>query len=82
MLYFFPVIYLWLGYLIFNSFFYLKILTFGHAGSLLMCGFFSSCGKWGYFLVVMHKLLIVVTPLVGEARALGPVGTVGAAPGL
>ena len=36
----------------------------------------------GYSLVVMHKLLIVVTPLVGEARALGPVGTVGAAPGL
>ena len=46
----------------------------------MLCRFFSSCGEWGHFLVVMHKLLTVVTPLVGEAQALGPVGFTSCSP--
>ena len=46
--------------------FYLFIL--GFAGSLLLCRFFSSCGKRGYFLVVMHRLLVAEASLVTEHR--------------
>ena len=33
-----------------------------------MCGLFSSCGKWGLLLVVVHGLLTVVASLIVEHR--------------
>ena len=33
---------------------------------LFLCRLFSSCGKWDYFLVVVHGLPIVVVSLVAE----------------
>ena len=32
----------------FHPYFYLLIFIFDCAGPLLLCGLFSSCGKWGY----------------------------------
>ena len=29
------------------SLFFIILFSFGYAGSLLLCGLFSSCGKWG-----------------------------------
>ena len=49
------------GYLFFN--FYLCIY-FGCAGSLLLHGFFSSCGNEVYSLLVVHGLLIAVASFV------------------
>ena len=39
---------------------------FGHAGSLLLHGLFSSCGKWGCSLVAVHRRLFAVASLVAE----------------
>ena len=36
------------------------------AGSLLLCGLFSSCGEWGLLLVAVQELLMEVTSLVTE----------------
>ena len=46
-----------------------KIILFilGFAESSLLCRLFSSCGEWGYSLVVC-RLLIVVGSLVVEHR--------------
>ena len=41
---------------------------FGHAGSLLLHGLFSSCGKWGCSLVTVRGLLTVVASLVAAHR--------------
>ena len=41
-----------------DFFFKIYLFIWGFAGSLLLCGLFSSCGKRGYSLVVMHRLLI------------------------
>ena len=41
-------------------------IIFGCAGSSLPCGLFSGCGQWGYSLVVVCGLLIVVASLVEE----------------
>ena len=43
-----------------------SLCTFGHAGSLLLHGLFSSCGKWGLPLVAVHELLTEVVSLVVE----------------
>ena len=44
--------------------FYLFI--FGYTGSSLLHKLFSSCGKWGYSLVVVCGLLVVAISLVVE----------------
>ena len=44
--------------------FYLFI--FGYTGSSLLHELFSSCGKWGYSLVVVCGLLVVAISLVVE----------------
>ena len=41
---------------------------FGCAGSLLLHGLFSGCGKRGLLFVVVRRLLIVVASLVVEHR--------------
>ena len=43
---------------------------------------FSSCGEWGYSVVVMYGLLTVVTSLVVEHRLYGGQASVVVAPGL
>ena len=44
-------------------------LFIGYAGSLLLYGPFSSCGRWGLlFVVVREPLIITVTSLVAEYR--------------
>ena len=50
------------------DFFFFNLFILGFAGSLLLCRFFSSCGKRGYSLVVMHRLLIAEASLVAEHR--------------
>ena len=62
------------------------LLSFGHTGSLLPGGLFSSCSKAGLgvacsSLVAMRGLLIAMASLVAE-RALGCTGFVMLAPGL
>ena len=52
----------------FFFFFLIYLFILGFAGSLLLCRFFSSCGKRGYFLVVMHRLLVAEASLVTEHR--------------
>ena len=55
--------------LFFKKQFYLLFfffLIFGCAGSSLLCGFFSSCGKRGLLFVVVQGLLIVVASLIAE----------------
>ena len=55
-----------------NSFYLKNHLTnylfiyfvFGCAGSLLLCGLFSSCGEQGLLFIVAHRLLIAVASLV------------------
>ena len=32
---------------IYDCFFFFNLFIYGCAGSLLLCRFFSSCGKWG-----------------------------------
>ena len=44
----------------------LFIFIFGCAGSLLLCGLFSSCSEWGLLLVAAGGLLIAVASLVVE----------------
>ena len=39
------------------------VFVFDYAGSLLLCGLFSSCGEWAYSIAVVHGLLIAVTSL-------------------
>ena len=48
------------------------LFVFGCAGSLLLCGLFSSCR--GYSLVMVGGLLIVVPSLMPRACVLGHVG--------
>ena len=38
---------------------------------LLLRGLFSSCGKWGYSLVAMLRLLVAVASLIPEHRLEG-----------
>ena len=45
-------------------------LIFVCAGSLLCEGYFSICGKWGFSLVVVCELLIVVASFVAEQELL------------
>ena len=40
------------------------VFVFDYAGSLLLCGLFSSCGDWAYSIAVVHGLLIAVSSLV------------------
>ena len=40
---------------------------FGHAGSLLLHGLFSSCGKWGCSLGAVHRSLSAVASPVAES---------------
>ena len=40
------------------------LFTFGGAGSLLLHGLFSSCGKWGLLFVAGSGLLVAVASLV------------------
>ena len=42
------------------------LFIFGHVGSSLLHGLFSSCGKWGLPLVAVHELLTEVVSLVVE----------------
>ena len=51
-----------------------NLFIFGCAGSLLLCELFSSCGEWGF--------LIVVPSLVVEHGLSGPGASAVAAPGL
>ena len=46
------------------KFFYL--LIFGCARSLLLCGLFSSCSKWGSLFVAVHSLFVQVASTVAE----------------
>ena len=60
--------------------FYLFI--FGCTGSSLLHELFSSCGKWGYSLVGVCGLLVVVISLVVEHRLQGVWACSGVAPQL
>ena len=64
--------------------FFKKIILFifGTAGSSLPHRFFLSCGEWGYSLVVVRGLLIVVASLVVEHGLLGAWASVVMAPQL
>ena len=55
---------------------------FGHAGSLLLHGFFSSCGKWGYSIVAVPRLLFAVASFVAEHGLQGAWASVVVACGL
>ena len=48
--------------------FYLFI--FGYAGSALLRGLSSSCGKQGNSLIAVHKLLTVVASLIADEHGL------------
>ena len=51
--------------------FYLVLIhsfIFGCAGSLLLLGFFSSCGEWGLLLVAAPEPLLAVSSLALEHR--------------
>ena len=50
--------------------FYLYILHFGCLGLCCCTWAFSSCGKWGLFFAVVHRLLIVRASLVVEGGLL------------
>ena len=41
------------------------------SGSLSLCGLFSSCGKHGYTLVVVRRLLITIASLATDHRLWG-----------
>lgn len=63
-----------LYFILFYNFLFLKNLIFGCAGSSLQCADFSLvAASWGYSLVVVHRLLIVVASPC-ESQALGPNG--------
>ena len=49
-------------------------LSFGKAGSSLLCGLFSSCGDRGYSLYVVCRLLAETTSLVSELGLRGMCG--------
>ena len=55
-----------LGFLKLFSFFNLKKIIFGCAGSLLLGRLLSSCGGAGVIPASVHRLLTVVASLVGE----------------
>ena len=42
----------------------MDVFIFGCAGSLLLLGFFSSCGKKGLLFLAVRRFLIEVTSLV------------------
>ena len=45
------------------------LFTFGCAGSSLLHGLFSSCGKQSYSLVAIHRFLVAVASLIVGSRA-------------
>ena len=49
-------------------------LSFGKAGSSLLCGLFSSCGDRGHSLYVVCRLLAETTSLVSELELRGMCG--------
>ena len=53
---------------IISFFFYTYNLFFGCSGSSLLHRFFSSCGEWGLFFIVVHGPLTVVAFLKAEHR--------------
>ena len=61
----YPVTFVLIIFILKNCEVYLFI--YGCAGSLLLLGLFSSCGeRGGYFLAVLHRLLIAAASLVAE----------------
>ena len=50
-----------------NNFMY-SFLVFGYAGSSLLRGLFSSCGKPELLFIAVHRLLIVMASVVADHR--------------
>ena len=44
--------------------FFFNLFIFGHAGSLLLCGLFSSCSEWRLLFIVVLGFLIALLLLL------------------
>ena len=66
----------YLGFFVFPTPFLKKFywLIYGCTGSSLLCRLFSSCGKWGSSLLVVHRFLIAVASHCSRAWGVGCVG--------
>ena len=51
--------------------FVVVVIFFDCAGSSLLRGLISCCGKWGLLFVAVHRLLTAVASLVAELRFQG-----------